>query len=171
MKRRMVGLVLMGLVLAGCSSPPADAVNEDPSIAMPVTGQVPQITPTPSATVATSPVPVPTVSEVAPPPPVVVNEPVQPVQPAVPAPVPKPVPKPTTPPRPTTPPVNEADFDWTGDTPPEPDSLPLCQHADSESCYYPGLALGDKCDWVNSPDLVTTWFFNCTDPSLNGKVQ
>ena len=58
--------------------------------------------------------------------------------------------------------------DWTGNTPPDPASLPLCQAADDAGCYYPGRQLGDRCDWVNAPDLSRTWFFNCDDPALNG---
>lgn len=62
-------------------------------------------------------------------------------------------------------------LDWTPDaSPPEPDRLPLCAVEDSDACYYPGRAMGDKCDWVNSPGLVTTWFFNCIDPTQNGVV-
>lgn len=62
-------------------------------------------------------------------------------------------------------------LDWTADaSPPEPDLLPLCHVADDDGCYYPGRALGDRCDWVNSPGLVTTWFFNCDDPSLEKMV-
>ena len=62
-------------------------------------------------------------------------------------------------------------LDWTPDeSGPEPDLLPLCRVADDDACFYPGRALGDRCDWTNSPDLVTTWFFNCDDPALNGMV-
>jgi len=51
-----------------------------------------------------------------------------------------------------------------------PDLLPTCRVADDDGCFYPGRALGDRCDWINSPELMTTWFFNCDDPKLNGRV-
>jgi hypothetical protein len=59
-------------------------------------------------------------------------------------------------------------LDWS--TMPALDLLPLCNAADDEACHYQGRLLGDRCDWVNSPGLVTTWFFNCDDPSLEGVV-
>lgn len=53
-------------------------------------------------------------------------------------------------------------------TMPTPDSIPVCEVEDDEGCYYPGLERGDACNWVNSPGLTRTWFFDCTDPALNG---
>lgn len=65
-------------------------------------------------------------------------------------------------------PGHEPWIDWS--VMPDPESLPLCNAADDEACFYEGVSLGDRCDWVNSPGLVTTWFFNCDDPSLEGQV-
>jgi hypothetical protein len=73
-----------------------------------------------------------------------------------------------TPPTATVSVVTEDPVDWT--TMPDPSTLRVCGEEDAEACYYPGIELGDACDWVNSPNLERTWFINCIDPTQNGMV-
>jgi hypothetical protein len=52
----------------------------------------------------------------------------------------------------------------------DPFQLDECTVADDDNCIYRGVADGDRCDWVNAPHLMSTWFLNCDDDDLATKV-